>query len=288
MLLAPSAMAANHYLSPAGYMTKVQLRGSNGYRVEVSTGRHHGVGIDVYRGGARTAYSIQGTGNGRYGADARFPGLGRVRFHFVPNGRKHRVPPPRWCEGPDGWLLDGVVRGRIRFTGEDGYTRVAVRRAKATVETWPKMRCRVMKPGKRPRRWTAAFEAFREAPYARFAVTRFARHFRPPAKRVVFSAEVFLARGRLRIFHSAFAATDASSLVPLDPKTAPENVTFVPPPPFSGAATFQRNPESVFTWEGDLSVEFPGAAPFALTGPAFSTHYCALRGCADQDSSLLP
>jgi hypothetical protein len=286
MLPTPSAMAAHHYIAPAGYLTTVQLHGSNGYWVDVGTGSPLGVTVDVHRGGASTAYSVQGTKKGKYGAEARFPGLGRVRFHFVPNanGRERRVPPPPWCEGRAGRLIEGVVQGRIRFTGEDGYTRVAVKRAKAEVETWPEWRCRAQEPRKGPRKVIASFESFSgDPPYIRFEAKRFARHVRPRSRRAVFRAEASRTQGPLRIFYSAFAAADASSFVSLDPRSAPENVTFVPPPPFSGTGTFQRTPESVFSWEGDLSVQFPGTAPVALTGPAFHTIYCALRGCAVQD-----
>lgn len=222
----------------------------------------------------------------RLGGDADPPGLGEVRFRFAPNGLERRIPPPSWCEGPKGRLIDGVVRGRIRFSGEGGYTQVAVNRAKATVEAWPRMRCRYLEPGRSPRKWTAAFEAFREAaPNAGFSFELYPRRLRPRSKQVVFEAHTPTARGRVWILRTVTVAADVSSFVLLDPETAPENFTVTPPPPFSGTATFQRTPESVFTWEGDLSVQFPGAEPLSLAGPGFHTTYCALRGCINQSFS---
>ncbi|HYG95859.1 MAG TPA: hypothetical protein VD741_02010 [Solirubrobacterales bacterium] len=182
--------------------------------------------------------------------------------------------------------MEGVARGRIRFTGEDGYTRVAVDRAKAVVETWPKMRCRFLEPEQeRARKWTMTFEAFREvAPNVSFTMGRYPRHLRPRAKQIEFRAHTVFTRGPLRIFRSIQLAADASHFLLLGPKAAPENFMVAPPPPFSGTATFQRTPESVYAWEGDLSIQFPGAAPVPLAGPAFNTHYCALRGCISQVS----
>lgn len=64
----------------------------------------------------------------------------------------------------------------------------------------------------------------------------------------------------------------------------PEHLTVSPPPPFSGTGTLARTPESVFTWGGDLSVQFPGLDPIPLADPGFESEYC-LRGsgCLRQD-----
>jgi|GEM_PF-850092 len=282
-----AAAAPKHYIASSGHVTEVQLRGSNGYQLQVFADYRHVVTVVARRGGLMTEYSVRGTENGKYGVKARLSGLGSVQFRFVPNGRQHRATAPPWCEGPGGWLLEGVVRGRIRFTGEDGYTQVAVKRAKAEVETWPRRRCRVLEPGRGPRKWTASFEAFREVPpNVLFLVKRYAKRFRPSSRRVVFQMYAGFSRGPVHILRTASAAASVSSLVFLDPKSAPENFTVAPPPPFSGTATFQRTPESVFAWEGDLSVQFPGVAPIALAGPAFHASFCALRGCVSQSSSI--
>ncbi|HEX7279514.1 MAG TPA: hypothetical protein VF255_07815 [Solirubrobacterales bacterium] len=290
MLLAPSAGAeSRQYAAKPGYVTKVRLQGSNGYRVNVSAGHHGGVTVTVRKGGLKSEYSVRGAETGRYGADARLGGLGRVRFRFVPSGRERRVAPPPWCEGPHGRLIEGVVQGRIRFTGEDGYTRLAVRRAEAEIEAWPKMRCRYLEGEEGgSKEWSATFHASDGAgPSIRFAMGRYARHLRSRSKQVAFQADAAFFRHPVRIFHSVTVAADASTFSLLGPKTAPENFKVAPPPPFSGTATFQRTPESIFSWEGDLSIQFPGTAPIALAGPGFHTNYCALRGCISQ-GPLLP
>ncbi|HEY5710099.1 MAG TPA: hypothetical protein VIS51_11990 [Solirubrobacterales bacterium] len=64
----------------------------------------------------------------------------------------------------------------------------------------------------------------------------------------------------------------------------PEHLTASPPPPFTGTGTLARTPESVFTWEGDLSVQFPGLDPIPLAGPSFEPGYCLREsGCVRQD-----
>lgn len=288
-VLPPSAVAdRNHYTAEPGYSTHVQLVGSNGYRINVSVGNRHWVTIKVRDDKSLTQYSTRGAKLGRYGASAQFPGLGQIRFRFAANGRRHRVPPPPWCEGPAGRMLEGRIRGRIRFTGEEGYTRVTAHHAKAEVETWPKLRCRYLEPNgeERSRRWAATFSAFRErSPNVSFSAHRFARHLRPLSKRVMFRASTGSLRGPMQILRSVSVTADNSTFVVPDPEAAPENFTLALPPPFSGTAAFQRTPESVFTWEGDLSVEFPGVEPMSLTGPDFNTRYCALRGCINQEST---
>jgi hypothetical protein len=290
MLVAPVAGAdPGHYIEGPGHVTRVQLQGSNGYRVNVSVGDRHGVTVTARKGGLTSEYSARGARAGKYGADARLGGFGRVKFRFVPTGRERPVAPPPWCEGPRGRSIEGVVKGRIRFTGEGGYTKVVVKRAKAEVETWPKMRCRFLE-GEEPDsgKLTATFLASRDeaTPSVLFTMGRYAKRLRPASKQVVFQAHTGLSRNSVRIFHSVSVAADASSFVLLDPKSAPENFTIAPPPPFSGTATFQRTPESVFTWEGDLNIQFPGMAPMALTGPDFYANYCALRGCVTQEPLL--
>jgi hypothetical protein len=64
----------------------------------------------------------------------------------------------------------------------------------------------------------------------------------------------------------------------------PKHLTVSPPPPFSGTGTLARTPESVFTWRGDLSVQFPGLDPIPLAGPSFGSDYCLREsGCVRQD-----
>jgi hypothetical protein len=287
LLLIPASAAAdgNHYIADPGYTTHVELPASNGYKASLWIGYRNEVGVKVRKGGMKIEYSTQGARYEKYGAVAEFRGFGKVRFRFIPNGRQRHVSPPPWCEGPDGMMLDGRVVGQIRFVGEEEYTSIAVTRAKAEVETWPRMRCHYLEPHGRHRthRWTARFSAFNEAqPNITFSVRRYSKRLRPAARQVSFGVSTGSSAGGVWIYRRARIAADNSTFVVPDPKASPENIIFRPPPPFSGTASFQRTPESLFTWEGDLSVQFPGIEPLPLTGPLFAVDYCAQRGCAHQ------
>ena len=288
VLLLPSTAAAdsNHYSLDPGYITHVALRGTDGYRVNLYAGYRGGVEIKVRKAGVVTEYQTQGATRGKYGAVAEFPGFGRVSFQFKANGRHHRFSPPPWCEGPDGVALEGRILGRIRFDGEERYTSVDVRRAKAEVEIWPRLRCRYSEPdGRRQRRkWTATFGAYGETlPSIEFIAKRYTRQLRPASRQVVFTVFSGSRKHGIFILRSARVIADNSTFAVPDPEKSPENVILRPPPPFSGTGIFQRTPESTFSWEGDLSIQFPGLDPLPLTGERFAIDYCAQLGCVQRE-----
>jgi len=288
LLLFPATAAAdsNHYSVDPGYTTHIELRGTNGYRVNLYANDRHWITIKVRKAGVATEYQTRGAPHGKYGAVADFPGFGRVRFHFKANGRHHRFSPPPWCEGPDSLALEGRVLGRIRFDGEEKYTSVSVVRAKAEVETWPRLRCRYLEPDVRRRRrqWTATFGAFAEtAPSIEFTAKRYSRRLRPVSRQVIFNVFTGARERGIWIFRSARVVGDNSTFVVPDPERSPENVILRPPPPFSGTGIFQRTPESVFTWDGDLSIQFPGIEPLPLAGQRFAIDYCAQLGCVQRE-----
>jgi hypothetical protein len=288
LLLIPATAAADssHYSLDPGYTTHVELRGTNGYRVNVYAGDRHRVTIKIRKAGVVTEYQTRGAPSGRYGVFADFPGFGRVRFHFKGNGRRNRLSPPSWCEGPDGRALQGRILGRIRFDGEEKYTSVSVERAKAEVETWPRLRCRYLEPDVRRqrRRWTATFGAFAETlPSIEFTAKRYPRRLHPASRQVVFNVFTGAREHGIWILRSARVVADNSTFAVPDPKESPENLILRPPPPFSGTGIFQRTPESTFTWEGDLSFQFPGIDPLPLTGERFAIDYCAQLGCVQRE-----
>jgi hypothetical protein len=286
LIAGPAAAGSKHYVVKPGYTTHVELRGTNGYRIDLYAGNRHWVTITARKGGIVTKYETRGARHGKYGAAAEFPGFGRVSFQFKANGHRHRSSQPPWCEGPDDLTLEGRIVGRVRFDGEGKYTSVSVERAKAEVETWPRLRCRYLEPGGRRqrRKWTATFGAFAETlPSIEFTADRYQRRLRPASRQVVFNVFTGARKHGIWIFRSARVVADNSTFAVPDPRRAPENVILRPPPPFSGTGTFQRTPESVFTWEGDLSIQFPGIDPLPLTGERFAIDYCAQLGCVQRE-----
>ena len=72
---------------------------------------------------------------------------------------------------------------------------------------------------------------------------------------------------------------------PYLPFLASAEATLEPPPPFEGSGVFHFEPgdapyDGSASWEGSLSVEFPGTAKMPLAGPGVEAELCVLEGCA--------
>ena len=274
-----------HYTVPAGASVGFKLEGSNGYRIRVSA--YLGVmSLTTVKGGMTTEYYAQNAHVDANHLRVRLPGLGLISVRFHKRGLARHLS-LAGCDGPRATVRRGVVRGTIRFAGERGYTKVAAREADADSAEWEKQRCRFGTPGhvsgnQRPQ--TNRFQAWGDETSSTFFG---ATKYRPgvlDGGRVVFTAETSSYRGSLRIARHTSVLAPASTFRIPEPDTNPEHVIFTPPPPFSGTGTLARTPESVFTWEGDLTVQFPGIDPIPLTGPSFEPTYCVPRSCVRQDA----
>lgn len=220
---------------------------------------------------------------GRWEGDrirARFGSRGRVAVEFRPSGEAKRRQPPRRCEGAPRVTRPGVFLGTIAFNGEGGYTSVDATRARGETRTIPRWKC---KRGRGPRK-AGAWSAPTPTPLGldpeaeRFTVlgaesddgrTSFAASATRPRGRpgeTTFNAVRLELRPSLRVLRSAFAhGTDETFTFDEALSTA----SVQPPPPFAGTATFTPGPGGLGSWEGSLSVDFPGAADIPLTGEAF-------------------
>jgi hypothetical protein len=179
----------------------------------------------------------------------------------------------------------GVVRGAISFVGERDYTQVKVREAEAAIEEPRSWLCRYgvkFEPNPREREWASKFSAAGEGVYF------LARKYRPgviEGGQVLYFAETGeafeSASGRVPLIIYRHLVVPAGASTFRD--AHPERLTASPPPPFSGTGSLARTPESVFTWEGDLSVQLPGLDPIPLAGPSFGSDYCLREsGCIRQ------
>lgn len=276
----------HHYTMPAGGFMSFELEGSNGYLIGVSAGPGRRVSLTTVKEGITTAYSVWDAGVGTDQVKARLPGMGLISVRFHQRGSAHHLP-MTGCDGPRMTLRKGVARGTIRFVGEREYTRVDAHEADAESAEWEKQRCRFGTPGRHSRNrreWTNGFQVWEEGNSLSYFS---ARKYRPGVLRggrAVFTAETSSYVRSLRVHRRISVVAPASTFRIPEPDTYPEHVILTPPAPFSGSGTFARTPESVFSWEGDLSVQFPGIDPLPLTGPRFSPHYCALRGCVEQEA----
>lgn len=219
---------------------------------------------------------------------ARLGGLGTVSLRFHPQGAVRHPALPDCKKKQRPVLQPGLVRGTIRFAGESDYVRVEADEAEASVETPKKWNCRYadrdFEFDPREREWVSKFTASGDGAF--FLARRYEPGLLPAGDVLYFaeSGEVFrrtpklpwlVVRRQIKVPAPASSFQDAH----------PEHLTISPPPPFSGTGALARTPESVFTWKGDLAVQFPGADPIPLTGPESEPEYCLREsGCISQDN----
>lgn len=291
-ILCPIAGAAHspgHYFLRPYRAVRFRVHGAHGYVIGVSEGSRGHFAVTVRRGPATTEYTRRApSSDPRDEIRGELGQFGSFEVHFSPRGKPHRLPRYSWCTGPGPTIQPGIVRGKIRFQGERGYTRVVAHQASAELETVPGQRCRVLEGGhgNHPSRFTAILQAHNESVGAgiQFEAWRFSPGFRPPARRVFYEAASYDRRGPIHIIRRIRLGTDTSTFQLPNFATAPETAVIQPPAPFTGSATFTRTPESTFSWTGDLAVAFPGTDPVPLAGPDFRLDYCAVRSCIEQDS----
>ncbi len=267
-------------LQPAGLLEagaapmQFSVKGSNGHRISFE-GAGRRVSVTVENVDGLAMYSARG--KARDGVlRAGFGDLGRIMVRFEPSGKVTRRNPPKECDGKPVVARRGVFLGTIRFRGEGGYARVATKRARGSTTTSPRWRCKEGKgkPGDDPE---AVFDEVLNGPVlATFT----------PGSQVVFAAlaedgpkalgsVLFLVGAREKLgqvqverFTFAFGEKKEKAFE-FDPGLTAATIS--PPKPFSGSASFQRNPDGTTTWSGSLAVSLPGAPNLALTGPAFTT-----------------
>jgi hypothetical protein len=282
---AGAAKRPDTYVVSAGSATYARLDGSNGYRIHFSQNRRNGrrhFKLRVTGRGASVSYEVPGgrptpggvvADLGRRGRfDLRFEGVGKVK----PLALGHN------CQGLKGRWQDGYLIGIARFRGERGYTRIRVHRIPALTETWPEFRCRYDEGGHRRKGEPRRAQVISRSGGVEFDAVLFHRHAAPAGRRAVFRAWKTARVGRLSISREVRATATESTFAFPDWASLPEETTVSPPAPFTGTATFNRTPESTFTWTGDLAVRFPGSGRIRLAGPSFSAGVCALRGCVSQ------
>jgi len=283
-LLALSCLPGNAWAKvgrgrpPAKQWIDIELEGSNGYSIHLSVNPRRHLILQVTNEGFSAEYMTRDVFADADRVKAKLLGLGKISVRFHPRGPV-RHPSLPGCGRKRPTVQPGVVRGTISFVGEREYTQVKVREAEAAVEEPMSWRCRYgvrFEPKPREREWVSKFSAEEEGAYF------LARKYRPgviEGGQVLYLAETGeafeTASGQVPL--TIYRHLSVPALASTFRDTHPEHLTVSPPPPFSGTGTLTRTPESVFTWGGDLSVQFPGLDPIPLAGPSFESEYC-LRG----------
>jgi hypothetical protein len=215
---------------------------------------------------------------------ASFGALGELSMRFRPAPGRSWEKPDRNCRGLGQFMVRrGVWEGLLHFRGEGGYLSLDVHRVKGTVETIaPK--CRGEASAESPNRDATAAEP-RSQDLVRPSQESFLGKEVPVLqsrwREGVRAAELvggagregsnfFVAteeaRGSIAIFRGARAEGDPDAV---SADNALTRADLKPPSPFHGSGHYRAAADGGKTWSGDLSVSFPGAPDYKLTGDPF-------------------
>lgn len=276
--LLPSALTAR-LLAQHGAPVKPALRfrsgfvveGSNDYKVGVST-FGGAVILEVWRGKKEqrtsTAYLARGVSTPER-LQATFGQFGRVSMRFRESRNRSWRGQRRNCRGSSRFVKRrGVFVGNLRFRGEGGYVSVRIGRAKGTVVSEAK-KCRDRRgPPSLPdlsllffQPETALLALSREGIDSTAFIALEGR------RNTLFLVTDEESRGKLAIVRVGVVRERS----PIQINEALTSVRLNPPAPFHGTGRYLAFPDGSSTWSGDLSVNFPGAPRFPLTGPSFET-----------------
>lgn len=252
---------------------------------------------------ATTSYLAHGTATANR-LEADFGALGEISMRFHPSRHRTWVKPHRNCRGLGLFLVrHGTWQGRLRFRGEGGYLSLDLHRVRGTVETIaPKCRRQTHKQRARKRHTGGHRRAGKhhagerrhhrtrlqgvsdqelvapsQEPELGPEVPVLQAHWRQGVAAAEFiggaskEGSVFYAaaeesRGRVAIFRSARAEAKRKAVKADDALTRAE---LTPPWPFHNSASYSAAPDGSRTWSGFLTVAFPGAPRYPLTGEPF-------------------
>ncbi len=252
------------------------VKASDGYLVEVA-GSGDDVVVSVLRGPharAVTAYVARGTVTGGRIA-AGFGKFGRVSMRFEESRNRTWAKPNRVCRGAGRFeSRHGTFVGEFDFRGEGGYVSVRVRRAKGQV-SGVAPQCQGRRAGVRVKLATHPSQSGLFGPERPYLVSDWrlgvsAAHFAAlKGKRTIFLASTQQAHGKFAIFRLALQV--AASPQALKVSNALTSARVAPSAPFSGSGHYRAPPDGTVSWSGSLTVNFPGAPHFPLTGAPFET-----------------
>ncbi|HEY5053568.1 MAG TPA: hypothetical protein VII45_09195 [Solirubrobacterales bacterium] len=191
---------------------------------------------------------------------ANFGKLGRVAMRFHPSGKFVLEQPP--CERRKIVFRSGFYAGSIVFHGEQGYTGLTARRAKADLHFFLGSLCpgSLKSVGKGPGADLSAVPRAQKPGFGFEAIKN------GPADPTYYGAVVREKRGSTLIYRAAGGHTKPSAF---DYNGSLSKAIVSLPEPFSGTGIFQRGLGGANSWQGDLSVDLPGRSGLALAGKGF-------------------
>lgn len=265
-----------------------RLKSSNGYEIGVSSAsnsREVSVALLQPRGTAFALYLVARREHGERGFEAKLPGIGRIAVEFRRRGKVRKLPLFPGCEGRPSRRERGVFVGTINFHGERGYTEVAAARARGTITRTFRETCKVEsgadeKAEAGELRPTGRLIASEPRTGVAFAATAYDSGPREGAPFLDYWASQFSRGHGLKVFR--VVSVELSRLESFTAQHSGRMATAraEPPAPFSGAADFAIEPGGAVSWNGDLSVTFPGTGPIPLAGERFQAQLCVGRKCS--------
>lgn len=244
---------------------------ADGYRVGVST-FGSAVYLEVWRGerGDRVATSYLARGVARpERLQATFGNFGKVKMRFRPSRHRTWVGKKRTCRGANRFIKrHGVFRGNLRFRGEDGYVSVRIHRAKGAVVV-PAPKC--LHQRSRGGGFNFNFNPFEPRAgllsISREGIDSTSILALEGRRNTLFVAGTEDSRPHVAIFRTAVLRKHS----PIRIDDALTKARLTPPVPFHGTGRYRAYSDGTNSWTGDLTVNFPGAPRFPLTGPTWET-----------------
>jgi hypothetical protein len=271
--LPPSQLFTQHGkpVAPTPFFRSGFVLKADGYKIGVST-FGNAVFLEVWRGrnGQRvqTAYLARGVARPER-LQATFGKFGKVKMRFRESRNRTWIGKRRTCRGANRFIKRrGVFRGNLRFKGEGRYVSIRVHRAKGAVVTQaPK--CRRQRGGGG---FDLPFGNFSQPVSALLAIARdgvdsTAFLAMEDKRSTLFLASSEESRGKLAIVRIGIVRKRSHVRV----NESLTSASLSPPAPFHGDGRYRAAPDGSTAWSGDLSVNFPGAPRFPLTGPSFES-----------------
>lgn len=305
-----AAAAAKTVVRPAGFEFEAQLPETDGYAVYLRADDHRHVRLEIEsenegEGSAPLTtldYSTVGQVR-RHGIDVDFGQFGHIDLHFVGKPKRNRYPFPN-CAGKKVAVQEyAAMAGSIDFEALGGVVKLTGNRV-AEAHTWesPKRTCtpkqRVVYHGgsgttveTRPR------SARREPEFS--PLTTLLARARTTGRLIdlyAFDLEgevIDAAATSTRRFGGVLVETTVHAPDEEEPGGPPDLSISGGDPrptgarlsmgsPFSGSATFAKEPGSAPTWTGSLTTEIPGEGTLPLAGADFHAILCAYESTKKQ------
>lgn len=272
-----SAAAATHPFEGAS-IPVLSLRGSNGYRIEVSGYRHRStdrVSLTASKNDHFASYTVQGLAkDGKI--RAHFPGLGKVAVRFVPNAADQR-PSESARKALRSGTGNGMFVGTITFRGERHFTSVTASAAHGSIVPRASKRSRLIHRlgSYGARNWSAASSSLIGIEYLEVVSgdVHFSASYRTAngveGKSSSFEAYAQESRQGMEILRSTSEVS--SSQEGAFEHDGITSASVRPPSPFLGSGSYNRSPENKRKEEEDPEAEARGPnVPFTQSSGTFN------------------